>query len=104
MSRSNRKTAEQRAMEASQDYGEFAGVGSSHFVGGKLLVEGVKPGREAEFMAALATLNDAASRRLRAKVQEPPAVWDRELRTWVRKRVMRGITVPDSIGWRWRAA
>lgn len=102
MSRSNRKSKQFRAMEASMpDYGQYAGIGAPSAVGGRLRVE-VKPGREADFMVFLAAQGDAGSRRLRAKATE--ATWDRELRSWVRKRLARGIDVPDSIDHRWDAA
>lgn len=105
MSRGNRKSKQYHEWQAAiPDYGADAGIGSSGFPERKLMVWGVKPGQEAAFMAALMTMNDAASRRLRAKADAPASVWDRELRSWVRKRLARGIDVPDSIRWEMRAA
>jgi hypothetical protein len=104
VSRSNRRSRTARTWAQANDYGAYAGMGSSHFTRGRLIVDGVRPGRDAEFMAALVGMDDAGSRRLRDKAQASPAEWNRELRTWVRKRMERGIDVPDSIAWRRKRA
>jgi len=97
MTRSNRKPHWAASVP---DYGEHAGIGTPSAVDGRLVVKGVLPGREQDFMAFLSAQGDAVSRRLLSKTKASPAAWDRELRSWVRKRLARGIALPDSVDFR----
>lgn len=107
---SKRRTKQQVERDAlfapggSYDYGQFAGMGTAGFTPGTVQA-GVKRGREAEFVAALAEFDDPATARLISEAGtrglRTPA-FRQALAVWVTERDRDGLEIPDAVDWQRR--